>query len=145
MTFLDNPLFFLYFGFCLILNQCYFSMNLWLWFWVVFSYWKIDNPMWCWVVFFFLWLWIYDVDWNWKLIETKIQPKLIDFQLFRSVLIGNFTNRKFWFWLGKIKKTNRTEPITPLAHWTKNISMPSTDNCVGMQNFKLIIKWHIKI
>ena len=26
---------FLYFGFCLIMNQCYFFLNLWLWCWVV--------------------------------------------------------------------------------------------------------------
>ena len=47
VTFLDNPLSFLYFGFCLILNQCYF---LWICdcdFELLFSYWKIDNPMWC--------------------------------------------------------------------------------------------------
>ena len=47
VTFLDNPLSFLYFGFCLILNQYYF---LWICdcdFELLFSYWKIDNPMWC--------------------------------------------------------------------------------------------------
>ena len=49
-----------------------------------------------------------------KLTETEIPPKLIDFQLFWSVLVENFTNRKFRFWLAKTKKTDRTKPITPL-------------------------------
>ena len=49
-----------------------------------------------------------------KLTEIEIQPKLIGFQLFWSISVGNFTNRKFWFRLAKTKKTNRTEPITPL-------------------------------
>ena len=58
------------------------------------SFEKIDNPM-C-------------------LTETEIQPKPINFQLFQSVSVENFTNRKFQFRLAKTKKTDRTKLITPL-------------------------------
>ena len=48
--------------------------------------------------------------------ETEIPPKPIDFQLFWSVSVEHFTNRKFRFRLAKTKKTDRTEPITPLVY-----------------------------
>ena len=67
VTFLDNPLSFLYFGFCLILNQCYF---LWICdcdFELLFSFCDCESVM------------LTKTE-NWmKPTETEIQPKPIDF------------------------------------------------------------------
>ena len=46
--------------------------------------------------------------------DNQPKPKLIEFQPFRSVLVENFTNQKFRFWLANPKKTNQTKPITGL-------------------------------
>ena len=46
--------------------------------------------------------------------DNQPKPKLIEFQPFRSILVENFTNQKFRFWLANPKKTNQTKPITGL-------------------------------
>ena len=53
--------------------------------------------------------------------ETKILPKPIDFQSFRSVLVENFTNRNIWFQFTIPIKTDRTEPSTPLVREHKRM------------------------
>ena len=53
--------------------------------------------------------------------KTKILPKPIDFQSFRSVLVENFTNRNIWFQFTIPIKTDRTEPSTPLVREHKRM------------------------
>ena len=45
--------------------------------------------------------------------ENRLKPTETD--RFPIISVGNFTNRKFRFRLAKTKKTDRTEPITPLV------------------------------
>ena len=75
MTFLDNPLSFLYFGFFffLILNQCYFL-----------CIYDCDVEL----FFFFLWLWICDVDWNRKSTETNWNRNTTETDRFLIILVG---------------------------------------------------------
>ena len=69
MTFLDNPLSFLYFGFFffLILNQCYFLCIYDCDVELFFSFCDCESVM------------LIEIENRLKPIETEIQPKLIDF------------------------------------------------------------------
>ena len=47
--------------------------------------------------------------------RNRNKPKPMVFQVFRSVSGETFKNRKFRFRLARLKKTDRTEPITALV------------------------------